>query len=89
MKVILNKCYGGFGIKESVEKELGLKPFSDDSRYNKTLISMIEAGIDCNNEYSDLKVVEIPDNITDMEFVEEDDGWEEIIYVLDGKIHHV
>lgn len=35
-----------------------------------------------------LMVVEIPDNATDWE-LDEYDGLESIIYVADGKIHHI
>lgn len=37
-------------------------------------------------EYSDPVVIELPDNTTDY-MVTEYDGWESIIYVVDGKLY--
>ena len=48
---------------------------------------MIEAGEDISGDYAKLKVVEIPDNFTDYE-INDYDGVETLIYVIDGKIYH-
>lgn len=95
MKVILNKCYGGFGIKDEIISSLVDKGLlscdidfydADDVRYNTHLISMIEDGIDCGDEYSELTVFTLPDDATD-HMIEEYDGMETIYYVVDGKIY--
>ena len=52
------------------------------------LIKLIESGVDCDGDFAKLEVVEIPDNTTDYEF-DEEDGYESIIYVVDGKIHYL
>ena len=93
MKLVINTCYGGFGIKPEIVKEYGFDKralldyrYEKESRTDKKLIELIESGIDCNSECSELAVVEIPDEATDY-YIEEYDGAENVLYVLDGKIH--
>ena len=57
MKMIINTCFGGFGVREDVD-----------------------------GYCAELEVVEIPDGATDY-YLNEYDGMESIIYVLDGKLH--
>jgi len=87
MKFVINNCYGGFSIKESIAKKYGLDRYGE-ARDNPVLIKLIESGVNCDGDCAELKVVEIPNNATDYEF-DEYDGWEDIIYVVDGKIHHL
>lgn len=87
MKMIINTCIGGFGVREDVEKNLGLDNMHEDEiRTNPELIAMIEAGEDVDGCCADLEVVEIPDSATDY-YLKDYDGMESIIYVLDGKLH--
>ena len=87
MKMIINACFGGFGVREDVEKKLGLDSMREDEiRTNPELIAMIEAGEDVDGYCAELKVVEIPDSATDY-YLDEYDGAESIIYVLNGKLH--
>ena len=89
MKVIINVCYGNFGVSEEWARRLGTIAYNTkELRYNTELIEAIENGEDVNASYSRLKVVEIPANCTDYE-IEEYDGCESIAYVVDGKIHHI
>jgi len=70
MKVVINKCYGGFGLSEKAI-ELYKKLSGEQNVYDfciprtdKHLIEVIEQlGKDANNEYSNLAIVEIPDGI--------------------------
>ena len=87
MKLVINNCYGGFGVKANIAKEYGFDPYGV-ARDNIRLITLIEMGVNCNTDYSDLRVVEVPDSATDYE-IQEYDGRESIIYVMDGKIHHL
>ncbi len=87
MKLVINTDFGGFGIKYEIATKYGFYE-CDDIRTNKKLIELIESGIDCNDDCSELSVVEIPDEATDY-CIEEYDGAEYILYVLDGKIHHL
>jgi len=75
MKIIINKCFGGFGIKKEILKQLNLTD-DDDLRTNPQLISLLEKNIDISSNWSKLKVVEIPDDITYT--IEDYDGVEHI-----------
>ena len=87
MKVIINTCYGGFAVRDEILEKLGLKNMDEkELRYNSELISLIEAGEKVSATYSDLKVIELPDNCTDYH-IDEYDGLEDIVYVVDGKLH--
>ena len=50
--MIINTCFGGFGIREDIEKKLGLDTLYDEDeiRTNPELIAMIEAGEDNYDE---------------------------------------
>ena len=86
MKLIVNACYGGFSISKEWAERLGIDSHdSEELRYNAELISAIEAGEDVNGTHAELKVVELPENCTD-HYVEEYDGAESVIYVVDGKL---
>ena len=42
MKMIINTCFGGFGVREDIEKKLGLENMNEDEiRTNSALIAMI------------------------------------------------
>ena len=88
-KIVLNICYGGFSVSDEVVKLLGLKDAYDDiDREDERLVELVEKDPEkASGEYSRLKVVTIPDNYTDWEILEED-GWEELIYVVKGRIYH-
>ena len=71
MKIVLNKCFGGFGLSEEAYKFLGLKwdkygyTFCEyDKRTDKKLIECVEKlGDKASGHGAKLEVVEIPDNI--------------------------
>lgn len=75
MKVVLNKCYGGFSLSEAAFKELGLKwdgygylydtEYSGDrGRANQKLVAVVEKlGQKSWGSVAKLRVVEIPDDI--------------------------
>lgn len=92
MTFILNKCYGGFSISEFAADKLGLESHFDfdisDSLMVDALASLItEFGSEkCSGSFAKLRVVEIPDCATDYQ-IDEYDGFETIIYVVNGKIH--
>lgn len=87
MKYVINACFGGFGIKKDVAEKYGFDRYAEN-RDNPKLIELIESGVDCSDDCANLVVVDIPDDATDYEF-DEYDGYESIIYVLNGKIHHI
>lgn len=90
MKLVINRCFGGFSVKPEIRKKYGLENCdrwnSEDCHTNKKLIELIESGIDCNDTCSKLQIVEIPDEATDY-YVKAYDGAESVLYVIDGKIH--
>ena len=87
MKIVLNKCYGGFGLDDELAEKYELDEWSVD-RTDEKLIELVEKyGEDAEGAHAKLKVVEIPDEATDWE-IDEYDGYESVIYVVDGKIYH-
>lgn len=89
MKIVVNKCYGGFGLSDWAMEQLGIKVYGDIDRTNSRLIELVENfPKKVNNIYSNLTVVGIPDTSTDWEIFEYD-GYEEVIYVINGKIRRV
>ena len=70
MKVVINKCFGGFGLSKKAYKFLNIPwdgygyEFMED-RSNPALVKCVEAlGKDASGELSSLNVVEIPDDVT-------------------------
>lgn len=90
MKIVINKCFGGFAVNDNIVKMLNLESRYDleDDRTNAKLIELIESGVNVNDNYSDLVVIEIPDDATDY-MINEYDGYENVLYILDGKIKRV
>lgn len=86
MKIVINSCYGGYGISKEAKEILGI----NIKRTDKKLIALIkERGSEfVSSGFAKLEIVDIPDNATDWE-IDEYDGWESITYVIDGKIHHM
>lgn len=87
MKIVINKCFGGFSVNDNIVKMLNLESRYEleDDRTNAKLIELIESGKNVNGEFSNLAVVEIPDDATDY-MINEYDGYEYVFYVFDGKI---
>ena len=92
MTFILNKCYGGWSISDFAKEQLGLDsnyPSMDEVNTKKLAELINKYGSEkCSGCYALLKVVEIPDNITDWDVIEYD-GIERIAYVVDGKLNYV
>ena len=84
MKIVLNKDYGGFSLPLEYCDLLDCwcYDYGMEERLDPVLIKMVEEG--CDN--FDLEVVEIPDTATDWA-IDEYDGLESIVYVVDGKLH--
>lgn len=84
MKIAINRSWGGFSLPKEVARTLGVEVYDDSHavRTNPALIEMLEAG----KKVNDLQLAEIPDNATDY-MVDEYDGLESVIYVVNGKLH--
>ena len=87
MKIVVNKCYGGFSLSKTGIKLLDLEDDFGVDRTNERLIELVEANAPVSGRYANLAVVKIPDEATDWE-INEYDGFESITYVLNGKLHH-
>ena len=86
MKIVINNDYGGFGlgVSEKCKQLIELANKLGEERTNQDLVEFVENNPD---ECGDLVVVTIPDAATDWT-IWEYDGLEEVIYVLDGKLHY-
>ena len=91
MLIVLNKCYGGFGLSKQAVEALGLEDgyYGDVGRDDPTLIALIqEHGSEwVSGRCAKLRIVEIPEKATDWE-MNEYDGIESITYVVGGKLYH-
>lgn len=90
MKIAINTCYGGWGLSKGFfEKYPQFKEKSttrDDFEFIKCLE---EFGTkEASNDYSQISIVEIPDEATDF-IINEYDGYESVIYVVNGKIFEI
>jgi len=89
MTLVLNRNWGGFHLPKGFVKDYNLESvydFDDDTiRTDPFLIDWVRRY--GKPACGDLELVEIPDNATDWELGEYD-GWESIIYVVDGKLYH-
>lgn len=85
MKIILNKGYNLFQIPEELLGQIPCEDEYDDSltvRTNPIFVEWVEE----HWEDSDLQVVVLPDNITDVG-VEIIDDMEFLVYVVNGEYH--
>lgn len=87
MKIIINSCYGGFGLSNKAMKEIKkLNPelgtlYSGDYklRSNPIVISVVEKlGKEANGDCADLQIIEIPFENEDGWHIDEYDGIETI-----------
>lgn len=82
MKVVINGCYGGFGLSKEAYEYLGLVwdgyGFKyEDKRTDSKLVECVEAlGHKASGLHAKLKVIEIPDDVKWE--IDDYDGWETI-----------
>lgn len=87
MKLVINKEYGGFSLPKKFCTQYNIDEYEDIDRTDDRLINFIENHSGhVKISYGDLVIVEIPNESTDY-YIDEYDGLETVIYVLDGKIH--
>jgi len=67
MKVVINGKFGGFGLSQeavAMYRQLTGSDYNDDIRSDPALIRVIEVlGEEANSEYSELVIVEVPDDV--------------------------
>lgn len=89
MKMVLNKCFGGYSVSQACADALGEKSCYMVDRFDPRLIEMVERDSAwASGSCAKLKVVELPDGVTDWE-INEYDGIESITYVVNGKLGHI
>ena len=85
MKVVINGCFGGFGLSDAaLEEYKGRRDITDPDFYYydiprdcPVLVAMIEEQGDAiNGAFSDLRIVEIPDDVS--WYIDEYDGMEHV-----------
>lgn len=84
MKIVINRCFGGFSLSEkALEEYKTRKGISEDiwswgiNRDDPDLINIVESmGAAANGGFAKLKIVEIPDDVEWQ--IEEYDGLEHI-----------
>lgn len=84
-KIVINTCYGGFGLSEQQLKEYKNRAGITDKNFSywhiardcPHLVAMVEeGGTDVDGIYSELKVVDVPDDAN--WYIEEYDGMEHV-----------
>lgn len=85
MKIVINRDWGVYGLPDEFCAKHNCNHYSYDNtiRQNEELIEIVSD----ENYNGTLKVCEIPDEITDWE-INDYDGMETVIYVLNGKLYH-
>jgi hypothetical protein len=74
-KIVINRCYGGFGLSYDALQTLGIESEYDIERDDPKLVAVVESmGDKANGRFSELKIVEIPDDV--QYFIDECDGME-------------
>jgi len=73
MKIVVNTCYGGFGLSEEAEAEFRQKAglsedfwFGrlDDHRIDPILVAMVEEDAErVSGDHAELGIIEIPDDV--------------------------
>lgn len=96
MKILINGCYGCIGFSKGFKEfhpeffdEYGwFDHYNQALRSNQKLIAAVERyGIEeACGKHAKLEITEIPDEATDY-YVNEYDGMETVIFVVDGKLH--
>lgn len=85
MKVVINGCFGGFGLSDAALEEYKSRRditdpdfyYYDIPRDCPVLVAMIEEQGDAiNGAFSDLRIVEIPDDVS--WYIAEYDGMEHV-----------
>lgn len=88
MKLVINSCFGGFDIPDEYSSEFD-SPWNvkrNDLRLIELVEKLTREGKNAFTCSTCLVVVEIPDEATDY-MINDYDGQESVIYVVDGKLH--
>lgn len=80
MRVVHNRCHGGFGLSTKAEKELGISHGRDINRTDSSLLSLIDRrGTEwCSGKYAKLEVFNVPNSWKECWTLVEYDGAEDV-----------
>lgn len=88
MIMVLNKSWGGFALPREFCREYNFDRYDEIARDDPRLVEFVKShGGLYEGDGVRLRLVEIPDTMTDWE-KNDYDGIETITYVVDGKIYH-
>lgn len=88
MIMVLNKDWGGFHLPETFCEQYGFDRYDAITRDDPRLVKFVQShGGLYDGDGVRLRLVEIPDTMTDWE-MNDYDGIETTTYVVDGKIYH-
>lgn len=81
MKIVINRCWGGFSLSDAACKKLNCRPYDydqDDLRCAPELVQVVEElGTEAaSGDFSRLKVVEVPDDMR--WYIDNYDGMESV-----------
>ena len=81
MKVVLNNCYGGFGLSDEAREMLGPQFWAiadwELDRTDPKLVEVVEKlGCRANGDHADLRIVDIPEAMKN--YMDDYDGIETI-----------
>ena len=81
MKIVVNKCYGGFGLSDKAKtflQEMGCSEPDYLERNDPLLVQAVEfLGTAASDEYARLVVIEIPDGV--LWEISDYDGMEKVV----------
>jgi len=90
MELVINRCFGGFALSDEVCEYLGCGTYDYSRPHERNDWRLVEAvkkfGDRANGPAARLRIVELPDETTDY-YIQEYDGAESVIYVVNGKLH--
>jgi hypothetical protein len=89
MFIVVNKQYGGFSLSKAAQEMLGINTaYPDIDRDDPRLVEVVQAlGEEASGFSASLVVEFIPDYATDWT-INENDGYEDIIYVANGRLRY-
>lgn len=88
MMYVINANWGGFAVPDEVAEQIGCGRYAFDREHDVRTDERLIEWVKAHKDETDLALVNIPDEATDWE-MDEYDGWESIIAVIDGKIVHL
>ena len=90
MKIVVNKCHGSFHVPADFADSHNVGMYDGYNRTDKELVQFVEDNT-VNGSfiegYAKLIAVEVPDTTTDWDLTDFD-GWETVIYVVNGKLYY-